>query len=1233
MKILMMTNTYAPMVGGIEESIRSFTAGFEKLGHEVIVVAPECEGVPPGEVGVIRLRAIQKVNHSDFSIALPMSGLLQELMKTFTPDIIHCHHPFWMGDIALRLSSKFRIPLVFTYHTMFEQHMHYLPVQNEGVKRFIIELFTGYANLVNQVIVPSESVRAILLERGVRTPMEVVPTGIDLQKFSQGEGKVIRRRLGIPLDAVVIGYVGRLAIEKNLEFLSRSVAAYLKKDPRAHFLVGGSGPLKETIKKIFDEQGVGKRLHLAGVLKGQNLLDSYHAMDVFAFASLSETQGIVLVEAMAAGAPVVAIDAPGVREVVKDGYNGRLIFEDNQNNFVEALGWCLSQPESEFQRMKENARAATKEFAADLCAEKMLKTYQEVRVKEYISPERKDSAWDALGERLRNEWDMFKNMMQAGGAAIVDTADVKKPIVKKTKGLLRNIPRLLSLGEWSARLLRLPRAEGAETEPGLVFIQIDGLSGGQLNEAFANNKMPFLKGLFQKKYYRLYPHYPGLPSSTPSLQGELFYGVKQSVPAFSFLDRETGKVFRMYDSEAVLEIERRLAAQGQGLLEGGSSYSNIYSGGAWESHFCGASLGWSQIWKEVNPVSFVLVVLAHFPSFARMVVLIVWEMILGAVDFGRGILRKENFKKEFKFIYLRSLICILLRKLVVLGAKIDIARGLPIIHLNFLGYDELSHNRGPSSRSAYWSLRGIDRAIEKIYRKALHSPCRSYDVWIYSDHGQEDTVSYEVKYKRSVQDAVAEVFKGFEAGADFFYPLDKSGEQLQRARFLGFSSIEKVFRNPDFVQGDSLNKKLVVTAIGPTGNIYLPREMNKEDKHRFARELVDKAKIPVVILPETQNQARVWTEEGEFTLPQDAKKILGENHPFLAQVTQDLISLCHHPNAGDLTFMGFKPGEKPMTFPVENGSHAGPGPEETNGFALLPVDIIPRQREQAYITPRDLRFAALRFLKRPVSQDLRKSSEILIPKKIAAAPGTIRIMTYNVHSCIGMDGKISPERIARVIRRHEPDIVALQELDVGRKRTGEVDQPRLIAEKLEMMDYCFRPLVVVGEERYGNMTLSRYPMELIRAGRLPGIIKNPIVEPRGVIWAVINIAGTKINFFNTHLGFFPGEGIRQAKALLCSEWVAHPACQGPVILCGDFNALPNSQVCRNIKGVLRDVQEELGNHRPKATWFSHHPIGRIDHVFIGPEIEVTYVEVSRTDLDKIASDHLPLIVDIKLKRG
>ena len=165
----------------------------------------------------------------------------------------------------------------------------------------------------------------------------------------------------------------------------------------------------------------------------------------------------------------------------------------------------------------------------------------------------------------------------------------------------------------------------------------------------------------------------------------------------------------------------------------------------------------------------------------------------------------------------------------------------------------------------------------------------------------------------------------------------------------------------------------------------------------------------------------IWTPDGEFSLPKDAKIILGEGHPFLNQVTEDLIRVCHHSSAGDFTFMGYRPGHKPVNFPLEKGNHGGPGPQETNGFALLPIDIIVKNKEQEFLTPTDIHIAAMRFLKRPITLELNRTSEICTGKS-TKIPGTIRIMTYNVRSCIGMDGKISPQRIARVIGRYEPDM-------------------------------------------------------------------------------------------------------------------------------------------------------------------------------------------------------------------
>ena len=163
--------------------------------------------------------------------------------------------------------------------------------------------------------------------------------------------------------------------------------------------------------------------------------------------------------------------------------------------------------------------------------------------------------------------------------------------------MLFNFPRWLSL-------VGLSKKGSSPHAPGLVMIQIDGFSKVQLEKALQENKMPFLKSLMESEKYQLHSLYPGLPSTTPAVQGELFYGVKQAVPAFFFFDKQTQKIFRMFDAESVREIESRISKMGKGLLEGGSSYSNIYTGGAKEAHFCAGSLGWNYVWKDINPFQF-----------------------------------------------------------------------------------------------------------------------------------------------------------------------------------------------------------------------------------------------------------------------------------------------------------------------------------------------------------------------------------------------------------------------------------------------------------------------------------------------------------------------------------------------------------------------------------------------------------------------------------------------------
>lgn len=422
MNILMMTNTFTPVVGGLERSIETFSSEFRKRGHRVLVVAPEFENLPAREEGVARVPAIRQVNGSEFSLYVPVPGALDKVVKRFRPDLVHSHHPYLIGDAAFRVAYTRQIPLVFTHHTLYEQYTHYIPGRmssSDAMKRFMIALSTGYANLADMVFCPSESVARLIKRRGVKTPLEVVPTGINLRRFAKGNGGAARREFGFDKDSFLVGHLGRLAPEKNLSFLALAVASFLKRNPRAGFVVIGKGPLESDLKSLFERAGVARRVHFSGVLRGQKLVDAYHALDVFAFTSHSETQGLVLVEAMAAGVPVVAVDAPGVREVVKDFGNGRLFFSDSISGFAGALQWMTELTPVQRRSLRETALKTARTFSMPRCAEKALWAYEEAL--QLGGSPRKISSLNALERTKRSliaEWNLMKHFTKATGAMV-----------------------------------------------------------------------------------------------------------------------------------------------------------------------------------------------------------------------------------------------------------------------------------------------------------------------------------------------------------------------------------------------------------------------------------------------------------------------------------------------------------------------------------------------------------------------------------------------------------------------------------------------------------------------------------------------------------------------------------------------------------------------------------------------------------------------------------------------
>lgn len=430
MKICMMTNTYLPHVGGVARSTSTFADQYRKLKHRVLVVAPEFEGPPLSrreEAIVVRVPAIQKFNGSDFSVRLPLAAGLSDRLDAFNADIVHAHHPFLLGDTALRIAANKNVPVIFTHHTRYEDYTHYVPFDSPTLKEIAINLSTEFANLCDGVIAPSQSIAKLIKRRGVKTPIAVVPTGIDVESFASGNGARFRRRFKIPSSVFVVGHVGRLAPEKNLGYLTRAVAGFLKATPSARFLVVGGGPSEKEMKKICADQGVGGQLILAGKHTGRALNDAYAAMDVFAFASFSETQGMVLAEAMAAGLPAVALDAPGVREVVRNGENGFLLkARTSGKTFARHIARLHAEPALR-KGFARAARATAEEFSQERCARLAIEFYEKIR--RATRRERLITGANPLGvlfDRVAVEWNLIAQKAQSVFDALGGDGDAAK---------------------------------------------------------------------------------------------------------------------------------------------------------------------------------------------------------------------------------------------------------------------------------------------------------------------------------------------------------------------------------------------------------------------------------------------------------------------------------------------------------------------------------------------------------------------------------------------------------------------------------------------------------------------------------------------------------------------------------------------------------------------------------------------------------------------------------------
>lgn len=429
MKICMMTNTYLPHVGGVARSVQTFSEVFRRRRHQVLIVAPNYPGdadLPPRiEKHVVRLAAIQQFNGSDFSLCLPMTWMVDPRLQAFEPDIVHSHHPYLIGDSALRYAADKNAPVIFTHHTLYEEYTHYVSLNSQSMKQFVIELGTQYANLCDAVIAPSESIAQLIRSRGVTTPVEVIPTCIDVKAFARGRRDKFRDQHKISENTFVVGHVGRLAPEKNLEFLVRALCEFVKQNANALCLVVGDGASAENFRLEFQKENLADRLLMVGKKTGRDLADAYAAMDLFAFASKTETQGLVIAEAMAAGLPVVALDASGVREVVRDERNGFLLRSDaTESEFASRLN-DLERDQSLRERCASEARQTAALFSYSEIGDKALALYRRVlRKTSRARGALEDDQFKSLLKRIEVEWTLASE--KAGAVLRAFTAERPK---------------------------------------------------------------------------------------------------------------------------------------------------------------------------------------------------------------------------------------------------------------------------------------------------------------------------------------------------------------------------------------------------------------------------------------------------------------------------------------------------------------------------------------------------------------------------------------------------------------------------------------------------------------------------------------------------------------------------------------------------------------------------------------------------------------------------------------
>lgn len=373
MKIAMMTNNYKPFLAGVPISVERLTESLRRQEHHTVVFAPSYDGQQE-ETDIVRYRSLLRNIACGFSVPDCFDPAIEKSFREGGFDLIHVHHPMMIGNMAGYLSKKYEVPLVFTYHTRYEQYLHYIGLSafREAIPAYIRH-FTRKCDLV---IAPTPLMKQHLIESGVETKICVLPTGIEEENFFPDDERAdeIRQEV-LGNRKYLFCSVARLAREKNIEFLLHSMK--IRKDKcGADFklLLIGEGPYRAHLEESVKALGLAEEIIFAGSVPNSEIKNYCHASDLFLFASESETQGIVLLEAMASGTPVLAVRATGTEDIVADGVNGYMT-GTSETEFAEKLMDILEKKELEI--LRAGALATAEKYTCEEIGKRAVEIYEE----------------------------------------------------------------------------------------------------------------------------------------------------------------------------------------------------------------------------------------------------------------------------------------------------------------------------------------------------------------------------------------------------------------------------------------------------------------------------------------------------------------------------------------------------------------------------------------------------------------------------------------------------------------------------------------------------------------------------------------------------------------------------------------------------------------------------------------------------------------------------------------